>query len=397
MALINCPECERQISSKAHMCPHCGFPLSAESNIEIKEIKKKKSIGTSSRKRKLPNGYGSVYKLSGNRSKPWVACKTEGWETNSDTKKSKQKRIPIGYFKDQPSALQALAEYNNNPYDLTKMNITFSDIYTIWSERKYLKLSDSTISSYTAAYNHCKEIHDRPLSTLKTAELQKVVDECPAGSNTKVNIKVVMSAIFEYGLQNDIVIKNYSTFIEIETSDPVIDRIVFTRNEIDMLWERLDNIAARIVLILLYTGMRVNELLQMPHSCCDLQERSFNIQKAKNKFSIRKVPIHKKIYDLVKEFYDKDGKNLIVNDGGFIVTYNNFATRDFIRLMKEIGRPEHHLHDTRHTFITVARNHMDKLLLQKIVGHKPDDITDEVYTHIEFSGLLTAINKIKQI
>ncbi|WP_159453507.1 double zinc ribbon domain-containing protein [Geoanaerobacter pelophilus] len=27
MALINCPECSREISNKAVSCPHCGFPL----------------------------------------------------------------------------------------------------------------------------------------------------------------------------------------------------------------------------------------------------------------------------------------------------------------------------------------------------------------------------------
>jgi len=30
---------------------------------------------------KMPNGYGSVYKLSGNRRKPWAARVTDGWET----------------------------------------------------------------------------------------------------------------------------------------------------------------------------------------------------------------------------------------------------------------------------------------------------------------------------
>lgn len=27
MALIECPECKREISSEATFCPHCGFPL----------------------------------------------------------------------------------------------------------------------------------------------------------------------------------------------------------------------------------------------------------------------------------------------------------------------------------------------------------------------------------
>ena len=30
MALINCPECHREISDKAESCPHCGFPLVVE-------------------------------------------------------------------------------------------------------------------------------------------------------------------------------------------------------------------------------------------------------------------------------------------------------------------------------------------------------------------------------
>ena len=27
MALINCPECNKQISDRAESCPHCGYPL----------------------------------------------------------------------------------------------------------------------------------------------------------------------------------------------------------------------------------------------------------------------------------------------------------------------------------------------------------------------------------
>lgn len=32
MALINCPECKKQISDKATSCPHCGFPLSSHNS-----------------------------------------------------------------------------------------------------------------------------------------------------------------------------------------------------------------------------------------------------------------------------------------------------------------------------------------------------------------------------
>ena len=30
MALVDCPECGKQVSTRATACPHCGFPLSRE-------------------------------------------------------------------------------------------------------------------------------------------------------------------------------------------------------------------------------------------------------------------------------------------------------------------------------------------------------------------------------
>lgn len=35
MALINCPECGREISDKAGSCPHCGFPINNNENVGI--------------------------------------------------------------------------------------------------------------------------------------------------------------------------------------------------------------------------------------------------------------------------------------------------------------------------------------------------------------------------
>ena len=47
---------------------------------------------------KLPNGYGSVTKLSGNRRKPYLARVTLGWVINKETGKAVQNRVPIGSF-----------------------------------------------------------------------------------------------------------------------------------------------------------------------------------------------------------------------------------------------------------------------------------------------------------
>ena len=58
---------------------------------------------------KLPNGYGSVTKLSGNRRKPYLARVTLGWITDEQTGKTVQNRVPLGTFKTKKEALQALS------------------------------------------------------------------------------------------------------------------------------------------------------------------------------------------------------------------------------------------------------------------------------------------------
>lgn len=76
---------------------------------------------------KLPNGYDSISKLSGNRRKPWRVRKTDGWEIVND--KLKQKYVNIGCYETKTLALQALAEYNKDPYDLRTAVITLEEVY----------------------------------------------------------------------------------------------------------------------------------------------------------------------------------------------------------------------------------------------------------------------------
>lgn len=148
--LIKCPECNREISSAAACCPGCGYPI----NTPPKPKKQSKKKGGGS---KLPNGYGSVYKLSGNRRKPWVAAKTFGWILDEEKGTAKQVQRPIGYFPTKSEALDALANYNENPYDIDVHNITFEEVYNKWSAEYFPTLkSKSSARTVIAAYKYCK-------------------------------------------------------------------------------------------------------------------------------------------------------------------------------------------------------------------------------------------------
>lgn len=345
---------------------------------------------------KRANGKGSIKKLSGNRRRPYAAVVTTGYEFNPETFKNKQITVPIGYYKTREEAEIALDEYTLNPYDLDLRNVTFGEIYEMWKKRHFTRLSERTIVSYNSAAKYLSELMNEKIITIKTARLQQVIDKCDRGSSTKDNIKILMSGVFNYCMENDIVNKNYADYLIIEQSDATFDRIPFSKKEIDYLWEVSDQYPAQILLILLYSGMRVNELLKLPHDNVNIKDHYFYVPKelAKNKSSERYIPIHPKIESIVLDFYNRNRSNLIVKENGVKVTYNNFATRELVRLNKHFEN-QHRCHDTRHTFITKAHEvRMDEKCLKKIVGHTSKDITTNVYTHISNKEMMKEIKKI---
>ena len=109
---------------------------------------------------KLPNGFGTVYKLSGNRRNPYVAKKTKGWEIDPKTGKSKQLYTVVGYYPTRKEALTALAEYNKDPFDLHLATITFEEVYERWSEIHFEKIKDT--NGCIRQGNVCQRIYSRP-------------------------------------------------------------------------------------------------------------------------------------------------------------------------------------------------------------------------------------------
>ena len=77
---------------------------------------------------KLPNGYGSVYKLPGNRRKPWAVRITVSRKEDKDGKIHWKYKY-LGYYETQSEALVALAHYNENPYDMDANKTTFAEVF----------------------------------------------------------------------------------------------------------------------------------------------------------------------------------------------------------------------------------------------------------------------------
>ena len=343
---------------------------------------------------KLPNGYGSVTKLTGKRRKPYMARITDGRVYDETLQGYKLNRRVLGYYATKKEALQAVADYNKNPFSISDNNITFGELYEKWTKRHYEKLKPATIAGRESALKYCAPIIDMKIRDIRTEHLQAVIDACPHGSTTKKNICAVMHSAYEHAIQNNFIDRDYTDFIVIEKSAPVIQRIIYTDDEIRKLWELQDRWDVQILLILMYSGLRINELLKRPRNDCNLEEGWIYISDAKNKSSVRYVPIHSKIVPLIQNFYKIESEWLVCTPSGKRVWYQDYNNKRIPSINAHLEF-NHRSHDARHTFATLGHMHdLDDLTLKKIMGHTPDNITQRVYTHISMQDMKREIEKI---
>lgn len=351
---------------------------------------------------KLPNGYGSVYKLSGNRRRPWAVRITLSCQRDAQGNYHWKYKY-LGYYATQVEALGALARFNASPHDrlIDHSAITFAEVFEQWSMEHYPKISPSNIRGYNASYTLCNSLKSMRFCDIRKMHLQAVIDHCQKNYPTLKKLKILFTVLFKYALENDICTKDYSQYIDIrqyKNKNPnSLVRQPFDQEELQVLWQHQDSSPyVSVVLMLIYSGCRISELLNLKKNEVDLDEKCFQITASKTEAGIRKVPIAKKVFPFFRYWMDKnDCQYLLSTPDGSHFTYSNYYTYYWKPLINCLGLFPHRPHDTRHTCITLlTAAGIDDKIIHRIVGHKGQSVTDIVYTHFELSQLLDAINKI---
>ena len=349
---------------------------------------------------KMPNGYGSVYKLSGNRRNPWAARVTDGWVIDTKTQKSKQKYKFVGFYETRKEALKALADYNANPYNIDVANITFQEVYERWNEEHFPTVSDSNVKGYKAAFLLCAPIAGRRFVDVKLDDLQACADNSGKNYPTLRKYKVLLGLMYKYAVIHDIIPqeRNKVEFINIKKAgNPnALERGAFSKTEVKRVWAAKDaNIYYTVIIMLIYTGCRISELLDLKKTEVDIPGRSFKILQAKTQAGIRTVPIAEKVVPFFEYWYNlNDCEYLLSTPEGCHFEYRNYYDSYWTPLVEALNM-KHTPHDTRHTCVSLlAAAGVDERIIKKIVGHKGQGVTETVYTHFEIAELLDAINKI---
>lgn len=410
--LLKCPECELQVSDKALICPHCGYPIQPDA--------KPRQVRKSNKRRRLPNGFGQISEIKGrNLRNPFRAMITIG-KTSTGRPICKPLK-PESYFPTYNDAYTALVEYNKNPYDLGPA-ITAKELYEKWTAEYFKTIGESSQRGTEDAWRYCTAVHDMRVMDIRARHIKGCMEEGIAfvkgkeqhpTAAMKNKIKTLFNQMLDYALEYEIVDRNYSrtfkltdeTVKEIQTVKK--EHIPFTKDEMELLWKHVDTkYGLDVLLIQCYSGWRPQELGLIELSDVDLSSGTFKGGIKTDAGENRIVPIHSKIQSLVLRKYkeaEKLGSPYLFNyidpdrrSKDMKLTYNRY-NKMFGRIREELNlNPEHRPHDGRKHFVTKCKeNGVDEYAIKYMVGHKISDITEKVYTKREFEWLKEEIEKIK--
>ena len=318
---------------------------------------------------RLPNGFGSIKKLSGVRRKPWGAYPpTVEYHDNG----SPVARKAIGYYETYQDAFRALTEWNANPLG---DSATFGEVLEKFLDAKFngtRKYSEGTETTIRGAAKNLSALSGKRIDSITPNELQRLVDGLPHRRAGLENIVSVIKQAFDFADRENLIRKNPARFLKINKPEDDEHGVPFTAEEIEKLWEHTSDNIVRIALCLIYSGFRVGAI------------QSWEIRKETIYGGVktvrREVPIHPYIQPFIRKLK--------------IQSETQFR-RDWKKTMDALGM-NHTPHDCRHTFSWLCDTcGVDTISKHLMMGHAlGKDVEAKVYSHRTMDQLKEQIEKI---
>lgn len=356
---MQCRKCKAEIPDDGKFCPYCGTRQDREPRKALKRA----------------NGTGTVYKLQGRRKRPWVASKN---------------REIIGYYETKTAALEALNRLAGRSLD-ERYNMTFEEVFEAWKSEHYKELTKSGQTQYDISFQVFFPLHKKKFRELRTADFQSALDPHMGKTHSTVSkYKQLITQMSKWAIREELITTNFASFVKIPETVKK-EKEIFSDGDIKKL-EKDRSETAKIILMLIYTGMRIGELFSLPLE--DYHETYVVGGEKTAAGRNRIIPICPEGRGYFFYFADKaDGPLLLSGYTGDKIT-GNFRRRNYYPLLDKLGIERKTPHATRHTYASRARKAgMPPEILQKILGHADYSTTANIYVHTDVEELVKAVEK----
>ena len=365
---MDCIKCKATLPDGAIYCPLCG----------------KKQVAEKKKRRKRANGSGTIYKLPGNRRKPWAAARNG---------------IYLGSFPTYAAA-QKMLERTTDVDINDKYNLTFAQIYERWKPVHAREVTAGQMGCYRAAFNQSTKLHDLKFRNLRKSDFMSVIldmEQAGKALSTCEKVMQLFGQLSKWAMDEGIVNQNHAQHVK-TTAQKKSTKRAFTEAEISAI-KQASGRARPIALILIASGARTIELFNVPlYDCHENYFISGSKAKKGQPATRRVIPIAadglESYHALLKEAKESGGKRLI---DGYKGNRNstNFQKRDFAELMDELGISDMTPYSCRHTFSTRAvKAGISPQALSRMMGHTDIKTADQHYTHLDPEFILQEAQKI---
>lgn len=298
---------------------------------------------------------------------------------------------------------------------------TLGEIYAKWKTRKYHRISAKCKEGYELAWKRLLPLADKPAMQIGLEELQEVLDKMlPTSHSNQHKVKCLISQLCKYSfLLGNGVRMNFAEYLELDGYNSK-ETLIFEDSEIFSLFAyakcRTNDYwkAAQVTLLLIFTGLRPNELFAVRKGNVQIRERCLVVDGSKTDAGRKRlIPIVEAIWPFLAERYLSAKANTQDNAGllfrgekGAQYNLHNWREREFYPLMLEltINQPNFYgvrrrtPYSCRHTFASLAyRAGVEKEILKKIIGHTTWEFTAKTYVHAQMEQYKCEAAKIQTL